>query len=198
MIRRDARAEDGTPVWVLVDQVEHARVSGDLARSWGGAGFTPPDPHHTVVSAIYRHDDGWPVYDQAPDTDPAAGLPCEFTEMEMHTANAIWSGSIEKVADLGPLAQYIVASHFVTLRCEGQRADSPEAVRFIRTYRARCQQWLAEWQQASPANTPQRAHTALAHLQLFDALSLWLCLRSADGRDRLHGPSSAPPSISTP
>ena len=134
MIRRDALGDDGGPAWVLIDQSEHARVSGDLARAWGRGRFRVVDPRDTVVSAIYRHDDGWPAYDRAPDVDSHTGRPVAFTEMELGTAQAIWTQSIEKMADLGPLAQYIVACHFVAMRRDGERAVTPDGAEFVRTF----------------------------------------------------------------
>ncbi len=34
MIRRDFTFDDGTAGWLLISQVEHARISGELTRAW--------------------------------------------------------------------------------------------------------------------------------------------------------------------
>ncbi len=53
MIRRELKLNDGAAVWLLVSQVEHARMSGELVRNWREE-FSPD-----VVEAIAHHDDGW-------------------------------------------------------------------------------------------------------------------------------------------
>lgn len=191
MIRRDTYADQETPAWVLIDQVEHARVSGDLARSWGAAGFAPLDPREIVLTTVYRHDDGWRGYDRSPDIDPERGWPVAFTEMEINAAHAIWSRSIQEVADLGPLAQFLVASHFIA-RCRvSSRANRPEAVQFVQQHQSSCQQWLQQWLAADRSNTTQQALIAVEHLRLFDALSVWLCRKSHTEPTTLPAPAGS-------
>ncbi len=176
MIRLDIQAEGAEPAWMLIDQVEHARLSGALAEHWGVHNFFPLEPRDFVLAAIYRHDDGWAHYDRPPGLDPHSGHPLSFTELDVKAAQTIWARSIQQVADLGPLAQYMVAGHFVALRRDGDRADTREGVRFVCEYEARCHQWLRQWHEIDPqTNTTGRARRALGQLQLFDALSLWFC-----------------------
>lgn len=176
MIRRDAHTGDGDKAWVLIDQVAHAHVSGDLAKYWGTGPIVPVEPREILLPTIYRHDDGWTSYDREPDIDAESGRPFAFTEMPLRTANVIWSRSIEQVADLGALSQYVVASHFVSMRSDGERGSTPMALEFVQHFGALCEQWLKKWRDDNPSqNTPERADTALQHLQLFDALSLWFC-----------------------
>lgn len=188
MIRRDVRSTNGEPAWVLIDQVEHARIAGDLAKFWGADGFAELEPRKIVLPTIYRHDDGWLDYDPAPEVDVELGRPYSFTEMPIDTAHAIWSRSIDEMADLGPLSQYLVASHFIVRRRDGARSATPEAVRFLQTYRTRCHQWLDRWQRDDPANTEPQTLAALEHLQLFDALSLWFCCAELDASTRFACP----------
>jgi hypothetical protein len=176
MIRRDATTSDGSPGWVLIDQVEHARLAGDLARCWGAGEFAPLEPRDVVLPTIYRHDDGWVDWDRDPGIDCVSGRPLAFTEMPVETAQALWSQSIANVASLGPLSQYLVAGHFVALRSGGDRAQSKAAVEFTTRYRDLEDKWLRRWQMLDPrSNTTESATRALRHLQLFDSLSLWLC-----------------------
>lgn len=185
MIRRHIEAAGSEPAWMLIDQVEHARLSGALAEHWGAHNFWPVEPRDTVLAAIYRHDDGWADYDRLPELDPHGGHPLSFTELDVAPAQAIWARSIQKVADLGPLAQYMVAGHFVALRRDGDRADTLEGARFVREFEARCHQWLRQWHEIDPqGNTTSRARRAIGQLQLFDALSLWFCCAQR------HTPSS--------
>lgn len=175
MIRRDQLLPDGSPGWVLISQPRHAVLAGELAAAWGSPAVAPLWPRETVVETVRRHDDGWAAWEASPEIDPVHGRPYSFLEMPHPAAQAIWEASIAGVADLGPLAQYMVAMHFVTLRRRAAASHGVPEGDFARDYGARASKWLREWQGLSPENTAERAGRALAHLQMFDALSLWLC-----------------------
>ena len=176
MIRRDAKTSGGESTWVLISQIEHARVSGELARHWGVDQISQLQPYDVVLSAIYRHDDGWAEWEQAPGIDKKTGIPLSFTEIPMSLADQIWSQSVELGSSLGPLAQYLIASHFIHLRQRGDSAAGNEVSQFVRTYEPLSRGWLAEWLcQDSGEHTLQAAQRALRHVQIFDSLSLWLC-----------------------
>jgi hypothetical protein len=194
MIRRDQPLPDGTPGWVLITQPAHAALAGDLAAAWGSPAVPPPWPHEMVIDAVDCHDDGWQTWEESPEIDPEHGRPLSFLEMNHETAQAIWERSIAGVADLGPLAQYMVAMHFVILRRRGESSHAGPGAGFVAEYSAKSDEWLREWQTLSPENTPERAARALSHLQLFDALSLWLCCHEQPQPTRF--PTSDGPEIS--
>jgi hypothetical protein len=176
MIRRDSNAER----WILIPQVAHARLAGDLAEHWGAAPFAALEPRRQLLWAISHHDDGWAAWDANPILDTNRGCPRSFTEMELEQSLAIWSGSIETAEREGPLESYLVAGHFCALaqRVGGWAADAARRVQaegFQDEYRDAISRWLASWQAQDPANTVALAQRALAQLQMFDALSLWLC-----------------------
>ena len=83
MIRRDVTLPDGRPGWLRISQVDHARLSAELASRWGGGRFLPVicNPHvegenplrgvrDEVLAAIRHHDDGWLSWETAPAIDP--------------------------------------------------------------------------------------------------------------------------------
>ena len=41
MIRRDVTLPDGQPGWLRISQVDHARLSVELASRWGAGQFSP-------------------------------------------------------------------------------------------------------------------------------------------------------------
>jgi hypothetical protein len=173
MILRDATTADGSPAWVLISQVDHAHLSGELAEGW-----REEIPCRTVVlPTIYRHDDGWRAWEAAPTIDPATGRPRSFLDMPHAKTHEIWQKSIAGVADLGPLAQFMVAEHFCRLRRSGEASGDPQVQAFLGEFDGRYRQWLAQWQSENPArNTLAVAERAVDWLQFFDLFSLWLCM----------------------
>jgi hypothetical protein len=182
MIRRDTTFPDGSPGWLLVMQADHARIAGRCAELWGAPPFARLEPHAELVTAIYRHDDGWSRWEQAIAVDPANGRPREFTEMVLADALSIWPESIASAATVGPLAGYVVSGHFSALltRFSSRWIDSPDrrqlAEQFLLTQAGLRSTWLAQWmEQANDNYSEAWATESLRWLQMFDNLSLWLC-----------------------
>ena len=65
MIIRDAGDS-----WQIVFQSDHADLSGAFARAWAEKGHR----HDSLVVAAERHDDGWAVWEQAPQVDDSGKL----------------------------------------------------------------------------------------------------------------------------
>jgi len=184
MIRRELNTTDVTASWLLISQVEHARVSGVLAQRWTAADLSPrtcdgePVTATTVdeiLAAVSHHDDGWIEWERAPQIDPTHGRPYSFmSEMPFGDALAIWDGSIAAARALGPLAGWMVASHFRELLASGVHLDDELAVAWLAATEPQRVTWLAEWQRADDRHTPRLATRALRLLQACDLLSLWL------------------------
>jgi hypothetical protein len=196
MIRREIRLVDGAAGWLFISQVEHARVSAELASHCIGrfgaatskragpspAPTTSPSPApvsvcNEVLSAIRRHDDGWTLWEQTPRLDADAGRPLTFTEIEPAEAVDIWSRSVNVAEAIGPLAAWMVAGHFLRL---AQRSDAERPAHEIQTWRLRMDErrnaWLAAWRQHDQLrHTEDVAQEALQWLWTFDEVSLWLC-----------------------
>lgn len=168
MIRRRRQLESA---WLLISQVDHARLSGDLAAAWALAA----PPRGELLEAIAHHDDGWREWEQRPTVDDA-GRPRDFTEMPLDVALEIHTRSIERCAAFGPLAGWITSGHFAYLTRQRDDAQTnPRAVEFLQR-QARVQaDWEQQWTAAG--NAPERLATGLKTLQAFDWMSLWLCIR---------------------
>src|SRR5689334_17630417 len=106
MIRRDWVDVDGRAAWLLISQVEHARISGELCQNWSAVQALPADVRAEIVAAVFRHDDGWAEWEQAPEVDARTGRPREFTEMPLTESLEIWSRSIDQSTSVGDLAPY--------------------------------------------------------------------------------------------
>ena len=169
MIRRDITLEDGTPAWLLVSQVEHARVSGELTSAWR-------EPFSAeVIEAITHHDDGWAKWEATPQLDPARGRPLSFLEMPVADAIEIWNDSIATARQIGLLAGAMVAGHFISLASGSDRATQPLTAEWLRATAGKRAGWLAEWQHSNPSHTRKLADRAEQMLFTADLLSLWLC-----------------------
>jgi hypothetical protein len=160
--------------WLLIPQIEHARLAGDLARAWGNERFAPLPGGEEALAAIYSHDDGWREWDDAPDIDPEVGKPRNFLEMPLDTQLAIWRSSIDRAESHGPLAAWMVAGHFTALLESSSSRDTPAGSTWLAGFAERRQAWLVACT-ASGQCTPAQAELALEMLQMFDGMSLWFC-----------------------
>jgi hypothetical protein len=195
MIRRDATgAQAAATDWILISQVDHARLAARLAEHWGAGDFAPVVSRHEMLWAIDHHDDGWQAWETKPDVDPLTGRPRSFIEMPIDDSLAIWTGSIEIAAAAGPLEGYVVAGHFCAL---ARRAAAwktldprlPAVEEFVARYQRLRDGWLVAWQAADPAGrTRAMAEQALCQLQFFDSLSLWFCCAEATQSERVQTP----------
>jgi len=196
MIRRELAAHDGAPAaWVLIRQIDHAHLAGQLAEVWGGGGFSPLEPADELLWAIYHHDDGWAEWDRDPGTNPSTGVPRQFMEMEPPETLAIWTKSIDAAAARGPLEGYLVAGHFCRLGRRGTAGKEHDPVwqpfvAFLDDYEQRARNWLDRWRADFPAiRTEALAEQALNQLQFFDTFSLWFCCAESTDREIAETPA---------
>lgn len=188
MIRRNLPLGTDPQSWLLISQIEHARLSYLLAELWGRGEVSPViggldetnaarmQVRREVLQAIEHHDDGWASWEAAPMLDPARGEPLDFMEMPQSSAVPIWDESIRAARGEGPLAGWMVAGHFLALL---EKSNHPvEAATNLWRNRmvANRSEWSREWFAAEPElHTYELAKQSLRWLQLFDWLSLWLC-----------------------
>jgi hypothetical protein len=182
MIRRDVLSADGRPEWLLISQVKHAEISGTICEYWSAVQALPADVLSEVLVAVEEHDDGWMEWEQAPEVDAETGRPREFTEMPLSESLVIWSRSIDKSIELGDLAPYMISGHFCALmhRFTHWRHQGLQVVAlgeaFLSEQQTKQAIWLEHWRAVDTVTrTVELAQQAVRWLQLFDALSLWLC-----------------------
>ena len=177
MIRRDDKGD-----WLLISQVEHARIAAELAAVWGNDNVPALPVAEWLVPAIHHHDDGWNVWEQSPTVDPATSKPRDFTEMPMSVATSIWSASIEACANTGTLGGVWVSKHFCWLaeRAQESRKDEPAELTPIQEFLQTQADDQARWKQLAAVSFEQHELDALIeagfrYVQFFDRISLWLC-----------------------
>lgn len=202
MIRRDAN-ENGFARWILISQVDHARLSARLAEHWGAAPFARLEPENEIVAAVRHHDDGWAAWERSPQVDPQRGRPLDFTEMPLDDALAIWRSSIAAAAAIGHLAAWMVSGHFSALlrRSDHLQADSPagaahKAAEFLAEEDVSRSRHLEAWIAADRRrHNAEAARRALSWLQMFDWLSLWFCCAERTKSLEEEPPGSPPLTI---
>lgn len=174
MIRR-ADGDD----WLIIPQIDHAHLAGDLAKAWGGEFAAPLPSPELLIPAVRDHDDGWSLWEQQPRIDATTGRPRNFTEMPMDEATAIWTRSINVCAGHGPLGAIWVSLHF---RWLAERATTTDArdrkalKRFLAEQSARRRRWRKQAGVELPVDElAPVVDRGLRYLQLFDSMSLWLC-----------------------
>lgn len=189
MIRRDWTAPDGTARWLLISQIEHAHLAGQLAAHWALEPFAPIAERPEVIAAIVHHDDGWAQWEKSPAVEPDLGRPLSFMEMPLTESLAIWGESSDRAAALGNLAGSMVASHFIGRLLQSSMAKTDPARAWIAAMRSRQADWLAAWQADDPANNrPELASLAVTYMRMFDTLSLWFCTAEQSEPYRLVTP----------
>jgi hypothetical protein len=102
---------DTGDAWQIVLQPDHADLSGELARAWGGPGFERPRPFESVVLAATRHDDGWAVWDRRPRLHPKHGAPQSFFEVPVPVHLAFYRAGVEVVCEEDRYAGMLVSMH---------------------------------------------------------------------------------------
>lgn len=173
MIRRESPTADSTPHWLLISQVEHARVSGELAAHC--LSHLDAEVRDELQSAIKHHDDGWAAWDARMPLDTEHRRPWGFHELPLELSLPIWTASIDAARFIGPLAGLTVAGHFLALLDSTEKV-APEADVWRAEMNSRRAGWFTEWRALNPQrhNKPL-ADQGLKWLQLLDVLSLWLC-----------------------
>jgi hypothetical protein len=72
-------AKESTPHFVI-EQVDHCRMSGQLAENFGNANFSSPVPHDLLTYIVAHHDEGWESVDALREQSPTTGLPHHLTQ----------------------------------------------------------------------------------------------------------------------
>jgi len=63
-----------------IEQADHARMSGQLAESFGNTNFNSPVPHALLTYIVAHHDEGWISVDALREQSPTTGLPHHLTQ----------------------------------------------------------------------------------------------------------------------
>lgn len=198
MIRRDSGDN-----WLLISQVDHARIAGELAAAWEPADFEGV-PRDELLWAIAHHDDGWATWEECPRIEPGIGRPYDFTEMPMEQSTAIWTRSIARCArgeghagvGASSLGGAWVSRHFCVLAeharesRSGNRADVAAVEQFLAEQGAFRQSVDVPRGSGGGRSVggEDAVETGYRWVRFFDRISLWLCCAERVQQWRVESP----------
>lgn len=181
----------------LVEQVEHGRVAGELAAGWGNADWATPTPGPAVGLAAARHDEGWRAWDGALLYDELERRPQHFLEIDVQDHVRLYRAGVQTVSLLDVYAGLLVGMHWTGLyrgrwsrpgagtrltggAGAGELLDEVVEEEERRWIEARRRSWLGR-------ETRSTFESRLWHnydlLQVWDLLSLYLCVQPAEPSD---------------
>ena len=100
---------------LMVTQVAHARLAGQLARMWGNEHFETPQPRDAVSVAADLHDEGWAEPDKLPLYNERTRRPADFLEIDLREHAAFYKAGVEKVAATDAYAGLLASMHWTGL-----------------------------------------------------------------------------------
>lgn len=83
--------QPSSPQAFVIEQVDHARMSGQLAAAFGNAHFAAFEPREPIEFIVAHHDEGWLELDAQAKQDPKTGLPFNLTQTPL--ADLVDTGS---------------------------------------------------------------------------------------------------------
>jgi Protein of unknown function (DUF3891) len=176
---------DAGESWQLVLQPDHADLSGQLARAWGGEGFAAPEPFDSVVLAATRHDDGWAVWERRPRLD-ANGAPQSFFTVPIPVHLSFYRAGVEVVHEEDPYAGLLVSMHMSGLY-RARYGVMPAATPSLEGEDRELAAAFAEQEEARQAHIAKelgadesQRWTNYALLQVFDIVSLYFGLADVE------------------
>ncbi len=99
----------------LVEQLEHARLCGDLVSHWGNERFAAPEPRESVRLGAAMHDEGWREADEEPLFNAEAGRPLHFLEIGMREHVPLYGRGVDRAFATDPYAGLMVSMHWTGL-----------------------------------------------------------------------------------
>jgi Protein of unknown function (DUF3891) len=164
---------DAGDAWQIVFQTDHADLSGAFARAWAERG-----PHHdSLIVAAERHDDGWAVWEQAPQVDDT-GKPVNFLEVGVPAHLAFYRAGIAAIAEQDEYAGLLVSMHGAGIYQQRYGLDPGLGLSRAAEVQDQVDAFVAEQEAKFGGLGDQRGDYDL--LQAFDRLSLYFCLRDVE------------------
>ena len=176
MIIRDRGNE-----WQVVLQIDHADLSGELARAWGEQGAR----HPSLAVAAARHDDGWAVWERAPRLDDT-GAPVNFLDVDVTSHLAFYRAGIAAITEQDPYAGLLVSMHGAGIYRQRYGRDPALGLSRAAEAQALIDAFVEEQESgydarlAATGASDEERWRDYELLQIYDRLSLYFCMRDAE------------------
>ncbi|MEA2324369.1 MAG: hypothetical protein QOD81_4219 [Solirubrobacteraceae bacterium] len=172
-------------VWQVVMQPDHAELSGQIAEQWGNGELAAPHPARGVRIASRRHDDGWAVWERAPQLD-ATGAPATFFKTHIPSHLAFWRAGVAAITEHDPYAGLLVSMHGAGIY-RGRYGTQPEMkMALAGDVEQLVDAFVAEQEEGYPQRRADlgadeaETWTNYRFLQVFDRLSLFFCMNDPE------------------
>jgi hypothetical protein len=158
---------------VVIGQLSHSWLAGQLARAWGNAEFGAVELREEVILGAQQHDIGWARFDSKPLLNPDTGWPRSFLELGVEDHLSIWHGAPELLLSQSTGAALVVSLHSSSLS-ELRLRGAPEDARVLQTHIDEEHARQAELCDALGL-THARAERIRQQMWAWDGISLALC-----------------------
>ncbi len=169
MIVRDAGSS-----WQIVYQTDHADLSAAFARAWAD----PGPRRDSLIVAAERHDDGWAVWEQAPQVD-SSGKPVNFLEVDVRAHLAFYRAGIAAITEQDADAGLLVSMHGAGIYRQRYGLDPGLGLSRAADVQEEVDAFVAE-QEAKFGGDPGDRQADYELLQLYDRFSLYFCMRDVE------------------
>jgi hypothetical protein len=157
--------------FILITQHAHATLSGQLAEHWKEEFFWQQPYTPDVLLAIYQHDRGWIHLDEVPAWDAQHAQVFSFIGYPMKAKLLHYTKGIEEVEAMSTYAAILCSRHY----CSFLRGGNAQEKEFVEQELKRQQSLIENMQLDNPAKQ-QLVDYHFRILQLFDDLSLYICI----------------------
>jgi hypothetical protein len=160
--------------WQVVFQTDHADLSGAMARAWAD----PSPRHDSLVVAAERHDDGWAVWEQAPQVDEE-GKPVNFLEVDVRSHLAFYRAGIAAITEQDEYAGLLVSMHGAGIYQQRYGLDPGLGLSRAAELQGEVDAFVEE-QEAKFGGEPGEHQRDYELLQVYDRFSLYFCIRDGE------------------
>lgn len=166
---------------ILINQNDHAKLSGLMAAHWGNAALPAPKPWEAFVRAAAWHDAGWTSYEAAPIYDFERKAPPHFPRVPLDATQLVaYQGAIDWLWNIDAYAGLLISRHRTGLWKERYKSIAHPAMRTGRGLDGGIAEFIAanEARQEVALATLDRLAFEINYqlLQIVDLLSLYLCV----------------------
>ena len=180
---------------ILINQTDHARLSGTFAAHWGNRDFEVPRSRASSIRAATYHDHGWQRYESEPAYDVVSRTTPAFYQSKTDEVQvAAYGWAIDWLSGIDPYAGLLISRHRTGLyRSRYGAVEQPASASrtrndplldpFVAHYEAKQMEALKGFSEA-------QFHVDYQLLQFWDLFSLALCLKEPTDEVFSHVPTN--------